>query len=566
MREFASPCRQRNGHRHLQGVTVNRSLFFAIMILLSMMSQGSAFEEQPAKAAESSADVSGHASADKAQAVAPIQVGILHSLSGTMAVSEQSLVDAAMMAISEINARDGVLGRQLLPVIEDGASDWPTFALKAEKLIVEDKVVSVFGCWTSASRKSVLPVVEQRRNLLWYPVQYEGEESSPNIIYTGATPNQQIIPAVDWCRRAFGTKMFLVGSDYIFPRTANKIIRLRLADFGAKPAGEEYRPLGSQDFDDVVAQIIQSKPSVVLNTINGDSNRAFFAALKAAGIDHQIPVMSFSIAEHELRDIGLELTTGHYGSWTYFQSIDTPANRRFIREFRKRYGAERVTDDPIEAAYSQVYMFAKAVEKAGSTDVDAIRRAARGLIFAAPGGLIRVDPRNQHTWKVAHIGRIQPDGQFKIVWSSKDPLPPQPWLPATFLAVADETGSTMFTNINAMIDLESAESQDGERKLLFIAMTDVRGFLGEARTEFREAALIVQPGNRLDFEKAWHEFERRREIFSGKQEMLTASQRTAFEQFSTAYEAYAKNAASMLKVLYPVESTADTPTASEVVP
>ncbi|MBC7966708.1 MAG: urea ABC transporter substrate-binding protein [Fuerstia sp.] len=536
------------------------------MILLSMMSQGSAFEEQPAKAAELPADVSGDAATDTAEASAPIRVGILHSLSGTMAVSEQSLVDAAMMAIEEINARGGVLGRKLLPVIEDGASDWPTFALKAEKLIVEDKVVSVFGCWTSASRKSVLPVVEQHRSLLWYPVQYEGEESSPNIIYTGATPNQQIIPAVDWCRREFGPKMFLVGSDYIFPRKANAIIRLRLADFGATPAGEAHRPLGSQDFDDVVAQIVASKPNVVLNTINGDSNRAFFAALKAAGIDHQIPVMSFSIAEHELRDIGLELTTGHYGSWTYFQSIDTPANRRFIREFRKRYGAERVTDDPIEAAYSQIHMFAKAVEKADSTDVDAIRRAARGLIYAAPGGLIRVDPRNQHTWKVAHIGRIQPDGQFKIVWSSEDPLPPQPWLPATLLAVADETGSTMFTSISAMIDLESAESQDGERKTLFIAMADVRGFLGEARTEFRNAALIVQPGNRLDFEQAWREFERRWEILSGKQDMLTASQRTAFEQFSTAHEAYAKNAASMLEVLYPVEATADTPTASEVVP
>ena len=549
-----------------RGFSVNRSLFFAILILLSMMSPGSAFDDQTAKGVDLAADGSGHASTDSVQAAVPIRVGILHSLSGTMAVSELSLVDAATMAISEINERGGVLGRPLLPVIEDGASDWPTFARKAEKLIVEDKVVSVFGCWTSASRKSVLPIVEQHKNLLWYPVQYEGEESSPNIIYTGATPNQQIIPAVDWCRREFGTKMFLVGSDYIFPRTANSIIRMRLADFGAIPVGEAYLPLGSQDFEDVVAQIVASKPNVVLNTINGDSNRAFFAVLKAAGIAHQIPVMSFSIAEHELRDIGLELTTGHYASWTYFQSIDTPANRRFIREFRKRYGAERVTDDPIEAAYSQVHMFAKAVEKAGSTDIDAIRRAARGLIYAAPGGLIRVDPRNQHTWKVAHIGRIQPDGQFKIVWSSEDPLPPQPWLPATFLAVADETGSTMFTSISAMIDLESAESQDGERKVLFIAMADVRGFLGEARTEFRNAALIVQPGNRLDFESAWHEFERRREILSGKQNIMTAPQRTAFEQFDMACEAYAKNAASMFKALYPVEATAATPTASEVLP
>lgn len=553
------------------GYAVNRSLFFAILILLRMMSQGSAFDDHLAKSANQFTDGQPRTSTNGEQSAAPIRVGILHSLSGTMAVSEQSLVDAAMMAIDEINARGGVLGRKLLPVIEDGASDWPTFALKAEKLIVEDKVASVFGCWTSSSRKSVLPIVEKHRNLLWYPVQYEGEESSPNIIYTGATPNQQIIPAVDWCRREFGPKMFLVGSDYIFPRTANEIIRLRLADFGAIPAGEEYLPLGSQDFDDVVAQIVRSKPSVVLNTINGDSNRAFFAALKAAGIDHQIPVMSFSIAEHELRDIGLNLTTGHYGSWTYFQSIDTPANRRFIREFRKRYGAERVTDDPIEAAYSQVHMFAKAVEKARSTDVDAIRHAAKGLIYAAPGGLIRVDPRNQHAWKVAHIGRIQANGQFRIVWSSEDPLPPRPWLPETFLAVADETGSTMFKAISEMIDLESKESHDGERSSLFIAMADVRGFLGEARVEFRNATIIIQPGNRLKFEQAWQEFERRWDVFNSRNRMLTEPQRVAFEQFVTARKAYAANAASMLRVFYSVELTADRPNAdappaSEVLP
>ena len=546
---------------------MNGSHFFAILMLLSMSSRSSAFEDQTSQAAGLPADVPVHASTGSEQAASPIRVGILHSLSGTMAVSEPSLVDAAMMAIDEINKRGGVLGRPLLPVIEDGASDGPTFAHKAEKLIVEDKVVSVFGCWTSASRIAVRPCFEQHNNLLWYPVQYEGQESSPNIIYTGATPNQQIIPAVEWCRREFGTRMFLVGSDYVFPRVANEIIRLRLADFGATPVGEEYRPLGSQDFGDIVTQILQSKPDVVLNTINGDSNRAFFAALKAAGVDHhQIPVMSFSIAEHELRDIGLDLTAGHFGSWTYFQSIDTPANRRFIREFRKRYGAERVTDDPIEAAYSQVHLFAKAVEKAGSTNVDAIRNAVRGLIYAAPGGLIRVDPRNLHTWKVARVGRILPDGQFKIVWSSEDPLPPLPWLPAKFLAIADESGNTMFRSISMMIELEIAGSQNGERKSLLIAMANVRGFLGDARTKFRSATAVRQPRNRLEFELAWREFEDRLDTLTRQQDLLTTPQGTAFEQFGAARSVYAANVTSMMSDLYPVEPTDNAPADREVVP
>ncbi len=375
---------------------MNRLRNLATIIVLSMISQFS-WGEDPAPE--------------------PIRVGILHSLSGTMAISEQSLVDAIEMAIDEINQRGGVLGRSLDAVVEDGASDWATFERKAEKLIVQDKVASVFGCWTSASRKSVLPVFEKHNQLLWYPVQYEGQESSRSIIYTGAVPNQQIIPAVDWCRREFGTRMFLVGSDYVFPRKANELIKSRLADFDATPVGEEYQPLGSTEFVAIVAKIKESQPDVVLNTINGGSNREFFKAYDAAGIDHQqIPVMSFSIAEDELRYIGVDLTVGHYCSWNYFQSVDTPANRRFVRRFRDRFGSDRVTDDPIEAAYSQVHLFAKAVEIAGSTDVDAIRQAVQGLVYEAPGGLIRIDPRNQHTWKVSRIGRIQRNGQFKIVW------------------------------------------------------------------------------------------------------------------------------------------------------
>ncbi|MDA1229477.1 MAG: urea ABC transporter substrate-binding protein [Planctomycetota bacterium] len=545
---------------------MNRSHFFAIVILLCVAHAGSAFEDENSRVTGRTSRVSVQASSDSEPAVTPIRVGILHSQSGTMAVSEQSLIDAALMAIDEVNERGGVLGRPLQPVIEDGASDGPTFAEKARKLITEDKVSSVFGCWTSASRKAVLPIVEEHNHLLWYPVQYEGRESSRNIIYTGATPNQQILPAVDWCRREFGTRMFLVGSDYVFPRTANEIIKLRMAEFGATPVGEEYRPLGSQDFDELIARIIESKPDVVLNTINGDSNRAFFAALNAAGMDaRQIPVMSFSIAEHELRNIGLDLTIGHYASWTYFQSIDTPANRRFVREFRKRYGAERVTDDPIEAAYSQIHMFAKAVDKAGSTDIDAIRHSARGLIYAAPGGLIRVDPRNLHTWKVPHVGRIQTDGQFRILWSNEDPLPPQPYLAATFLSRADTAGSTMFSSISTLIDITTTKEGDSEPQL-FLAMANVRGFLGNVRTEFRHAALSVQPGNRLTFENAWREFESHWETLREKEDMLTEQQRPAFEQFRKAYGIYQENAARMFKALYLVEPTDDAPDPREVAP
>ena len=386
---------------------------------------------------------------------------------------------------------------------------------------------------------------------MWYPVQYEGQESCRNIIYTGAAPNQQITPAVEWCRRAFGKRMFLVGSDYNFPRTANQIIKLRLSEFGATPVGEEYQSLGSQDFDQIVAKIKDSKPDVVLNTINGDSNRGFFQALSAAGIDHrQTPVMSFSIAEDELRYIGVELTVGNYCSWNYFQSIDTPANRRFVRDFQARYGTDRVTDDPIEAAYFQVHLFAKAVEKAGSTDVEEICRAARGLIFAAPGGLVRIDPRNQHTWKVSRIGRIQRNGQFKIVWSSEDPLPPRPYRPETFLATADEQGTIMFTSISEMIDLEATETVNGEAKKLLATMADVIGFLGDARTRFRSAALNTQPKNRADFEQAWNAFEGRWIMLSDRQEELTGKQRAAFERFRKAREAFAENVNEMFMALF----------------
>ncbi len=483
--------------------------------------------------------------------VSPIKVGVLHSLTGTMAISERSLVDAITMAVDEINAKGGVLGRPLQAVIEDGASDWPTFARQAEKLIVEDGVASLFGCWTSASRQAVLPVLEKHDHLLWYPVQYEGNERSRNIIYTGATPNQQIIPAVAWCREEFGSKMFLVGSDYVFPRQANEIIKLQLADAGTAPVGEVYRPLGETNFADVIAEVQRVQPDVILNTINGSSNRAFFSALRDAGIGpREIPVLSFSIAEDELRDIGVTLTAGHYCSWSYFQSVDTPANRRFVRAFKTRYGPERVTDDPIEAAYVQVHLFAKAAERAKSIEIDDVRRAVRGLVFTAPEGLVRIDPRNLHTWKVARIGKIRHDGQFKIVWSSKDPLRPRPFLPQAFLAEARLHGHAMFTEISHLIELGidgvSAEQQFAALR----AMADVRGYQGEVRTNFQAAVTSVQATNRKAFEQSWRDFEQRWRVLAQWQDAMGDEQSATFDRLEKAKTAFAANATKMFHALY----------------
>lgn len=358
-----------------------------------------------------------------------IKVGILHSLSGTMSISETSLRDAELMAIDEINAAGGILGRKIEPIIEDGASDWPTFAEKAKKLLERDKVATIFGCWTSASRKAVLPVVEKYNGLLWYPVQYEGLESSRNIFYTGAAPNQQIVPAVEWLLKQGKKRFFLLGSDYVFPRTAHKIIKAQLQAEGGIVVGEEYTPLGHTDYSTIINKIKAAKPDVIFNTLNGDSNVAFFKQLRAAGITaNDIPTMSVSIAEEEIRGIGAEYMKGHYAVWNYFQSTDTPENKEFVKKYKARYGQDRVTDDPIEAAYFQVYLWAEAVKKAGSTDVDKVREAARELEFTAPEGLVRIDKENQHTWKTVRIGQVTEEGQFKELWSSGEPVRPDPFL------------------------------------------------------------------------------------------------------------------------------------------
>ncbi len=358
-----------------------------------------------------------------------IKVGILHSLSGTMAISEVSVKDAEMMAIDEINAAGGVLGKKIEPVIEDGASDWPKFAEKAKKLLQSDKVATVFGCWTSASRKAVLPVFEENNGLLWYPVQYEGMESSPNIFYSGAAPNQQIVPAVDWLLENKGKKFFLLGSDYVFPRTANKIIKAQLAAKGGELVAEEYTPMGHTDYSTIINKIKSVKPDVVFNTLNGDSNVAFFKQLKDAGITPaDLTTLSVSVAEEEVRGIGADNMAGHLVSWNYYQTTDTPENETFVQKYKAKYGADRVTDDPIEAAYINVYLWAKSVEKAGSIEVDKVKEAAKGLEFKAPEGTVKIEGENQHIWKPVRIGEVQADGLIKEVWSTPESVKPDPYL------------------------------------------------------------------------------------------------------------------------------------------
>ena len=358
-----------------------------------------------------------------------IKVGILHSLSGTMAISEVSVHDAELLAIKEINEKGGVLGKQIEPVIEDGASDWPTFAEKARKLISSDGVATVFGGWTSASRKAMLPVFEELNGLLWYPVQYEGLEQSPNIMYTGATTNQQIVPSVTWLLENRGKSFFLLGSDYVFPRTANKIIKAQLEAEGGTLVGEEYTPLGHTDYSTVISKIQAAKPDIVYNTLNGDSNVAFFKQLKDAGISAEdMTTLSVSVAEEEVRGIGPDVLAGHLTAWNYYQTTETEANTAFVEAYKAAYGEDRVTSDPAEAGYIAVYLWAAAVEKAGSTDVDKVKEAAAGLTFEAPEGLVTIDGETQHIYKPVRIGEVQADGMIKEIYSTPEPVKPDPFL------------------------------------------------------------------------------------------------------------------------------------------
>ncbi|MBI2312686.1 MAG: urea ABC transporter substrate-binding protein [Betaproteobacteria bacterium] len=381
-----------------------------------------------------------------AQAAETIKVGILHSLSGTMAISETTLKDTALMAIEEINANGGVLGKKLEPVVVDPASNWPLFAEKARQLITQDKVAAVFGCWTSVSRKSVLPVFKELNGLLFYPVQYEGEELEKNVFYTGAAPNQQAIPAVEYLMSKEGggaKRFFLLGTDYVYPRTTNKILRAFLKSKGVaeKDIEEVYTPFGHSDYQTIVANIKKfagGGKTAVISTINGDSNVPFYKELGNAGLKAtEVPVVAFSVGEEELRGVDTKPLVGHLAAWNYFQSVKAKENDAFVKKW-KEYAKKKklpnadkaVTNDPMEATYVGIYMWKQAVEKAKSTDVDKVIAAMGGQTFKAPSGFtLTMDPTNHHLHKPVYIGEVKADGQFNIVWKTKGPVRAQPWSP-----------------------------------------------------------------------------------------------------------------------------------------
>lgn len=359
----------------------------------------------------------------------PIKVGVLHSLTGTMSIGEVSVKDATLLAIEEINAAGGVLGRPLEAVIADGESNLKTFADKAKELLTREQVEVVFGCWTSASRKAVLPIFEELNGLLFYPVQYEGLEQSPNIFYMGAAPNQQIVPAVQYLLDRGFRYIYLLGSDYIFPRSANQIIKAQLVAQDAVLVAEEYIPLGSQDVSGTIAQILSWEPDAVINTLNGDTNVAFFREFKKAGLTPEdLPVMSVSVAEAEVREIGADAIAGHLVAWNYFQSIDTLENQKFVRAYQAKYGSDRVTSDPIASGYLGVYLWKKAVEKAQSTQVAKVKKAAKNIELVTPKGLVKLDATTQHLWNTVRIGQIKPDGAIVEIWHSREAVAPDPFL------------------------------------------------------------------------------------------------------------------------------------------
>jgi urea transport system substrate-binding protein len=376
----------------------------------------------------------------------PIKVGILHSLSGTMAISETSLKDVALMTIDEINAHGGVLGRKLEPVVVDPASNWPLFAEKARQLLSQDKVAVTFGCWTSVSRKSVLPVFKELDGLLFYPVQYEGEELERNVFYTGAAPNQQAIPAVEYLlsKEGGGAKRFvLLGTDYVYPRTTNKILRAFLHSKGITDDNivEEYTPFGHSDYQTIVANIktfAAGGKTAVVSTINGDSNVPFYKELGNAGLKAtDVPVVAFSVGEEELRGVDTKPLVGELAAWNYFMSLKNPANDAFKKkwaDYAKAKGlpsaSKPLTNDPMEATYIGINMWKQAVEKAGTTDVDKVIPMVGGQTFAAPDGFtIEMDPKNHHLHKPVFIGEVKADGQFNVVWKTPGPIKAQPWSP-----------------------------------------------------------------------------------------------------------------------------------------
>ena len=357
-----------------------------------------------------------------------IKIGVLHSLSGTMASSEVPLVDAVRLAVEEANQSGGLNGQTVEMIVADCRSDAAYCAQQAEKLVTQDGVQALFGCWTSDCRKAVKAVVEKYHHLLFYPLQYEGLEQSPDIFYTGAAPNQQIIPMALWALQNRGKRYYLVGSNYIFPRTANRTVKDVLLAQGGQLLGERYLPLGASDMAVVVREIAAQRPDFVVNTLNGDSNLHFFRALRAAGIDaEKIPVFSTSIAEVELAAIGADLVAGHYAAWNYFQSVGSDENKAFVARFRQRFGRERVLDDPMEASYIGVKLWADSVRNAGTSDLTPVKNILAQQSMAAPQGIVAVDFNTGHLWKTVRIGRARADGQFDIVWQSEAAVHPAPF-------------------------------------------------------------------------------------------------------------------------------------------
>ena len=360
-----------------------------------------------------------------------VTVGILHSITGTMAISETGSVQAEKLAIEQINAAGGVLGRQIEYIQEDGASDWPTFAEKSRKLLVRDKVAAVFGCWTSASRKAVLPVFEQHNGMLYYPTFYEGLEQSPNVIYTGQEATQQILASIDWLAEEKGAKTFyLLGSDYIWPRTSNKIARIHIEKKGLKVVGEEYYPLGHTQFNSVINKIKLKKPDVIFASVVGGSNVAFYKQMKAAGIDltQEKPLLlTISVTEDEILGIGGENVEGAYASMKYFQSLGNDNNQAFVKAFKERWGDDIVIGDVTQAAYLGPWLWKAAVEKAGSFDIEKVQAASPGIeLTTAPEGYVRIH-ENHHLWSKARIGQAQADGQYKLIYETEELMEPDPF-------------------------------------------------------------------------------------------------------------------------------------------
>ncbi|WP_428827320.1 urea ABC transporter substrate-binding protein [Azonexus sp. IMCC34842] len=382
-----------------------------------------------------------------AHAADTIKVGVLHSLSGTMAISETALKETVLMTIEEINKSGGVLGKKLEPVVVDPASNWPLFAEKARQLLTKDKVAVTFGCWTSVSRKSVLPVYKELNGLLFYPVQYEGEELEKNVFYTGAAPNQQAIPAVEYLMSKDGgeaKRFVLLGTDYVYPRTTNKILRAFLKSKGVADADimEDYTPFGHSDYQTIIAKIkkfaSEGKKTAVVSTINGDSNVPFYKELGNAGLKAtDVPVVAFSVGEEELRGVDTKPLVGHLASWNYFMSLKNPENDKFVKLYRdwakkaKLPNADKVvTNDPMEATYIGIHMWKQAVEKAKSTDTDKVIAAMAGQTFKAPSGIVsKMDEKNHHLHKSVFIGEVKADGQFNVVWKTPGPVKAQPWSP-----------------------------------------------------------------------------------------------------------------------------------------